>query len=69
MPPGLEKQLQRNGRLPPGLQKKLRPFPADLERQLGALPRGYRRGLLDNHALVYRTDNYTIADVFRDAVR
>jgi hypothetical protein len=69
LPPGLEKQLRRNGTLPPGLQKRLRPFPAELERQLGALPRGYRRGILDNDAVVYRTDNYTIADLFRDAVR
>ena len=69
LPPGLEKQLRRNGTLPPGLQKRLRPFPADLERRLGALPRGYRRGILDNDAVVYRTDNYTIADLLRDAIR
>ena len=69
LPPGLEKQLQRNGTLPPGLRKKLRPFPADLERQLGALPRGYRRGILDRDVVMYRTDNYTIFDVLRDAVR
>ncbi len=66
LPPGLEKQLQRNGTLPPGLQKRLRPFPAALERQLGPLPSGYRRGILDNHLLVYRADNFTIADFFRD---
>jgi len=65
LPPGLEKQLERNGTLPPGLRKKLRPFPADLERQLGALPRGYRRGILDRDVVMYRTDNYTIADFFR----
>ena len=69
LPPGLEKQLRRNGTLPPGLQKKLRPFPAALERELGPLPRGYRRGILDRHAVVYRTDNHTIADLFRDAVK
>jgi hypothetical protein len=69
LPPGLEKQLRRNGRLPPGLEKKIRPFPAELERQLGPLPRGYRRGILDNHAVVYRTDNETLADILRDMVR
>ncbi len=69
LPPGLEKQLRRNGTLPPGLRKKLTPFPADLERQLGPLPSGYRRAILDRHMLVYRTGNYTISDLFRDAVR
>ena len=69
LPPGLEKQLRRNGTLPPGLQKKLRPLPAELEHQLGPLPRGYRRGILDRHLVMYRADNFTIADLFRDAVR
>jgi hypothetical protein len=65
LPPGLERQLQRNGTLPPGLRKRLQPFPAALERQLAPLPRGYRRGILDDHMVVYRTDNYSIADFFR----
>jgi hypothetical protein len=65
LPPGLERQLQRNGTLPPGLRKRLQPFPAALERQLAPLPRGYRRGIIDDHMVVYRTDNYSIADFFR----
>ena len=69
LPPGLEKQLRRNGTLPPGLQKKLRPLPSALERQLDPLPRGFRRGILDRHLVVYRTGNNTISDVFLDAVR
>src|ERR1051325_10862221 len=34
LPPGLEKQLRRNGTLPPGLQKKMAPFPAEVEMRL-----------------------------------
>ena len=69
LPPGLEKQLRRNGTLPPGLRNHLRPFPLALQHQLGPLPHGYRYGILDRDILLYRTDNYTIADLFRDALR
>ena len=69
LPPGLERQLQRNGVLPPGLRAKLRPFPAALERRLAPLPSGYRRGMLDRHAVVYRTDDYRIGDSIFDLRR
>ena len=42
LPPGLEKQLVRNGTLPPGLQKRLYPAPAELERCLPPLHRTAR---------------------------
>ncbi|UCE88990.1 MAG: hypothetical protein JSW10_11890 [Pseudomonadota bacterium] len=41
LPPGLEKQVQRNGTLPPGLEAKR--LPGDLERDLSPLPGGYVR--------------------------
>ena len=69
LPPGLEKQLQRNGTLPPGLQKKLRPLPRDLERRLDRLPEGDRRGILDRHLIVYRAGTYEIGDTLFDVVR
>ena len=69
LPPGLEKQLRRNGRLPPGLQKKLEPFPVALERQLPPLPRGYRRGIIGPHLVVYRPGTYVIVDVMLDVAR
>lgn len=34
LPPGLEKQLARNGTLPPGLQKRIQPCPPELVRVL-----------------------------------
>lgn len=52
LPPGLERQLRRNGKLPPGLQKRLQPFPAQLERQLPPVPAGYSRVFLGNRALL-----------------
>ena len=63
LPPGLRKKLARTGSLPPGWQKKMEPFPLVLERDLVVLPRGYRRGVLDGHAVIYRPDTQTIIDV------
>ena len=54
LPKGLQKKLARTGQLPPGWQKKMEPFPVALERQLVALPSGYRRGVIDGHAVIYR---------------
>jgi hypothetical protein len=63
LPPGLQKKVARGGTLPPGWQKKLEPFPVVLERQLPPLAPGYRRGVIDGHAVIYRQDNHTIIDV------
>ena len=63
LPPGLQKKLARTGSLPPGCQKKMEPFPASLERDLAVLPRGYRRGVLDGHAVIYRSKTQVIIDV------
>ena len=57
LPPGLEKQLQRNGTLPPGLQKKVEPFPVELSRQLPRLPSGYSRVIVEGRALILGSDN------------
>jgi hypothetical protein len=63
LPPGLQKKLARTGSLPPGWQKKMEPFPASLERDLDVLPRGYRRGVLDGHAVIYQPGTQVIIDV------
>ncbi len=52
LPPGLERQLQRNGTLPPGLQKRVQPFPPELNRQLPPLPTGVTRVFLGNRAIL-----------------
>ncbi len=41
LPPGLQNLIDKNGQLPPGLQK--RSLPRDLERGLSPLPKGYVR--------------------------
>lgn len=61
--PGLEKQLRRNGTLPPGLQKKTTPLPAGLERQLPALPSGHARILVSDRVLVVEIRTQRIVDV------
>lgn len=68
LPPGLEKQLQRNGTLPPGLEKKLAPLPVQLERQLAHLPDGYSRFSLGAHILIL-SGKQVIADTLLNVVR
>lgn len=63
LPPGLQKKLARTGTLPPGWQKKMEPFPASLERDLERLPRGYHRGVIDGHAVIYQPKTQVIIDV------
>lgn len=57
LPPGLERQLERNGTLPPGLQKRVEPFPEDLNRQLPRLPSGCLRVFIGSHALIIDSSN------------
>ena len=63
LPRGLERQLRRNGRLPPGLQKRLQPFPTELERRLPPLPTGYSRVFLGNRALLLNAAKIVL-DIF-----
>jgi len=63
LPPGLQKKLMRTGQLPPGWQKKFQPFPADIERRLVVLPAGYRRGVVDGHAVIFDDRTHVLLDV------
>jgi len=65
LPPGLAKKYYRTGELPPGWQKKLRPFPVELERRLAPVPRPYRRGFIDGYAVVYDPRTHIIVDLLR----
>ena len=67
LPPGLEKQLRRNGQLPPGLQKKVQPFPVELERRLPPLPTNYARVCIGGRGLIVdaQFNIVDIIDVFR----
>lgn len=63
LPPGLQKKLSRGGSLPPGWRKKIEPMPVVVERELVALPTGYRRGVIDGHAVIYNPRTQVIIDV------
>jgi hypothetical protein len=63
LPPGLQKKLERTGQLPPGWQKRFEPFPVAIERQLVALPAGYRRGVVDGHAVIFDDRTHVMVDV------
>ena len=63
LPPGLQKQLERNGTLPPGLQKRVQPMPDVCENQLGPLPQGAWRGVYSRRVLLIDQDS-RILDIF-----
>jgi hypothetical protein len=63
LPPGLQKKYARTGQLPPGWEKKMEPFPAALERDMIVLPPGYRRGVMDGHAVIYHAVTHAILDI------
>jgi hypothetical protein len=63
LPPGLERQLQRNGTLPPGLQKKVQPLPGACTSQLPPLRQGWLRVSLSGRILLLDRSN-RILDIF-----
>jgi hypothetical protein len=52
LPPGLERQLRRNGTLPPGLQKRVQPVPAACTARLPRLPHDWSRAVLGGRILL-----------------
>ena len=64
LPPGLEKQLVRNGTLPPGLQKRLYPVPVELERRLPPPPPDCQHRLISGHIVLLNRKTNLIVDVF-----
>ena len=66
LPPGLERQLQKNGTLPPGLERRLEPLPVTLESQLPPLPRGMRRVVLSGNVILLEEATALIIDLLRN---
>ena len=64
LPPGLEKQLVRNGTLPPGLEKRLYPAPVELERRLPPPPPDCAHVLISGHIVLLNRKTNIIVDVF-----
>ncbi len=64
LPPGLEKQLVRNGTLPPGLQKRYYPVPVELERQLPPPPPDCAHVFISGRLVLLNKHTNVIVDVF-----
>ncbi len=72
LPPGLQKKLARKGTLPPGWQKRYRPFPAYVESQLPPICNTCARGYYDDYAVVFDKRTaiiYDIAQLTADILR
>ncbi len=67
LPPGLKRQLERNGTLPPGLQKKV--LPSDLQSRLPVEHRGYERVIVDTDVLLVETATGIIRDIVKDVLK
>ena len=48
-------RYSRSGYLPRGWHRRMRPYPVYVEREVMVLPRGYRRGIIDGHAVIYNS--------------
>ncbi len=67
LPPGLARQLKRNGKLPPGLEK--RQLPGDLHDRLPVPPAGHERVVVGQDVVLIETASGLIRDIIRDVVR
>lgn len=65
LPPGLQKKLARGKPLPRGWQKKLQPFPSNIEVRLGPLCGYCGRGVIDGYGVIYDKKTAIILDVVR----
>jgi hypothetical protein len=63
LPPGLRKKYYRTGKLPPGWEKRFRPFPPAMIQRLPPPPAYCDRGYVDGYAVVYDRRTRVILDV------
>jgi hypothetical protein len=68
LPPGIRKQLVRNGALPPGWEKNFYAFPPELNHRLPVLPVYCRRGFIGYDVVVIDTRTNIILDIIHDVV-
>ncbi len=64
LPPGLRKQVERNGHLPPGLEGQR--LPRDLETRLAGLEDGYVRVRVGADIVLMERDTRLVMDVVKD---
>jgi hypothetical protein len=66
LPPGLAKQLEKNGTLPPGLAK--RSLPEGLEKKLPPTSKGQERIIVGGDVVLLEKATGKILDIVRDVV-
>lgn len=64
LPPGLQKQVRKNGTLPPGLARQR--LPDELERRLTPLPDGYLRVRVGADIVLMDARTQVVLDLIRD---
>jgi hypothetical protein len=62
--PGLERQLELRGTLPPGLRARIHAVPVDLERGLPAPPPNCEHALIGGHVVLLNSRTFVVIDVF-----
>jgi len=68
LPAGLARQMEKNGSLPPGLQKRVYLFPLELGRLLPELPKGVIRVVIGVDILLLDETSNTILDIVREVL-
>jgi hypothetical protein len=64
----LQKKLDRDGQLPPGLQKRLEPLPVDLDRRLSRLPEYWERVILEHDVILLDRRTNRVLDIIENVV-
>jgi hypothetical protein len=62
--PGLERQLELRGTLPPGLRVRIHAVPVDLERELPPPPPNCEHALIGGHVVLLNSKTFVVVDVF-----
>jgi hypothetical protein len=55
LPRGVRYHYVRHGHLPRGWERKMRPVPVYIARDLHPIPHGYSRGIIDGHLVVHNS--------------
>jgi hypothetical protein len=66
LPPGVQRELHRNGTLPPGLEERAEPLPIALEHQLPPIADGMHRIILAGNVILIEDATSRIVDLIRD---
>jgi hypothetical protein len=65
LPAGLERQLVVRGTLPPGLQRRMRPCPQDVEQYLPAAPTGYIHTVIGGNIALVNRRTFLVLDIYK----